>query len=698
MASLLFLCLIGVVPGALASGLVTALLIASRSTVSAPENGVSPPTNGSTANPLVCNTNDCKLLAQWLRVKVDQTVDPCDDFYQFVCDDYKRLDLLSKTQLDVEQISIYAAYTSNVPATGQTAWQKAMALIKACLTTIDSKRDETKELTGWMTSLGLDLNNLNSSEPFEPVDMVVRFSLDIGVPILLAFSFKDVAMVNNKRLMSLIPTSFDLLLLGDGDTDQHTPVVKNDHLRSLQKYGVDRSRVEGLYLEIRKYETYISSSFTSSLSEHRWDDMLGTIQDLGELTKPIITGETWAGSIAKYTKQMYRGNDTIRYAEFAPVFLAKVLGHEGVGLNGMRCYMAWSLFRKLINYTDLDGMAKHAMESPLKFCYRQAKRLMGYAVNSRFFHSVVNKKTFMEANEMASSIRKAFQAAFRSSSWITGSVRKTARRKMMNMRQYIGAVGASLDAAHVEKYYASFPDLPTNQFFKAWRQAKAAAIRQTWADTTILLKNYDKVNAMYDGKYNLLVVLPLMLLPSILFTKGPAAFNYGSLGTILGHEMMHGYDVENSKYDENAKERQWFSREAAEHYANKTFCLRQFHKNVLRRRQEVLNDTVDSENIADLGGTTMAYSAFRSLPASKRETTLPGVTMTANQLFFVGHCTPWCEEQTTKPPRWLSGRSKYAPGRSRCIVPLMNMPEFSDAFHCKRGSYMNPSNKCKFWT
>ncbi|XP_070389916.1 neprilysin-2-like isoform X3 [Dermacentor albipictus] len=601
MASLLFLCLIGVVPGALASGLVTALLIASRSTVSAPENGVSPPTNGSTANPLVCNTNDCKLLAQWLRVKVDQTVDPCDDFYQFVCDDYKRLDLLSKTQLDVEQISIYAAYTSNVPATGQTAWQKAMALIKACLTTIDSKRDETKELTGWMTSLGLDLNNLNSSEPFEPVDMVVRFSLDIGVPILLAFSFKDVAMVNNKRLMSLIPTSFDLLLLGDGDTDQHTPVVKNDHLRSLQKYGVDRSRVEGLYLEIRKYETYISSSFTSSLSEHRWDDMLGTIQDLGELTKPIITG-------------------------------------------------------------------------------------------------VVNKKTFMEANEMASSIRKAFQAAFRSSSWITGSVRKTARRKMMNMRQYIGAVGASLDAAHVEKYYASFPDLPTNQFFKAWRQAKAAAIRQTWADTTILLKNYDKVNAMYDGKYNLLVVLPLMLLPSILFTKGPAAFNYGSLGTILGHEMMHGYDVENSKYDENAKERQWFSREAAEHYANKTFCLRQFHKNVLRRRQEVLNDTVDSENIADLGGTTMAYSAFRSLPASKRETTLPGVTMTANQLFFVGHCTPWCEEQTTKPPRWLSGRSKYAPGRSRCIVPLMNMPEFSDAFHCKRGSYMNPSNKCKFWT
>ncbi|XP_037565191.1 neprilysin-1 [Dermacentor silvarum] len=119
---------------------------------------------------------------------------------------------------------------------------------------------------------------------------------------------------------------------------------------------------------------------------------------------------------------------------------------------------------------------------------------------------------------------------------------------------------------------------------------------------------------------------------------------------------------------------------------------------VLRPRQDVLNDTVDSENLGDLGGTTMAYSAFTSLPPSKRDITLPGVAMTANQLFFVGHCTPWCEKRTTNSPPWLAGYDRYPPGRSRCIVPLMNMPEFSDAFHCKQGSYMNPPNKCMFWT
>ncbi|XP_054930104.1 membrane metallo-endopeptidase-like 1 [Dermacentor andersoni] len=213
----------------------------------------------------------------------------------------------------------------------------------------------------------------------------------------------------------------------------------------------------------------------------------------------------------------------------------------------------------------------------------------------------------------------------------------------------------------------------------------------------MLLHMGTEANAAYLPKYNTMFILPSALLPNLLFTEGPAAFNYGSMGMIMAHEMMHGYDVDGSQYDENTKQRHWFSPESTEHYVNWTLCLREYHKNVLQRRQ-VLNDTVDSENIADLGGTPMAYSAFTSLPSSKRDTMLPGVAMTADQLFFIGYCTPWCEKQTTESPPWLSGRHRYPPRRSRCIVPLMNMPEFSDAFHCKQGSYMNPPNKCMLWT
>ncbi|XP_049519706.1 neprilysin-1-like [Dermacentor silvarum] len=422
----------------------------------------------------------------------------------------------------------------------------------------------------------------------------------------------------------------------------------------------------------------------------------GPIQDLGKVTQPTITGEMWAALIAKYTKNTYQGSDVIIYQVFSPLFLAKALESAEVGSHGMRCYIAWSLFRQLVKYTDPDLLVKD--EKPEDVCYERANRLMGYAITSRYFHSVISKKTILKVKEMASNIRKAFQGAFQSSSWMTGSVREAALRKITNMRHHIGAIGAMLDDAYVDKYYASFPDLPTDRFFKAWREAAAAAIHQTWADATMMLHKETEANAFYTGQFNTMHIQASVLLPNLLFTEGPAAFNYGSFGRIIGHEMMHGYDVNGSQYDENGKLSPWLSPQSTMHYVNSTLCLRHMHKDVLERRQEVLNETIDSENIADLGGTTMAYSAFTSLPPSKRDATLPGVAMTANQLFFVGHCTPWCEKQTTDSPLWLSGRSSYAPGRSRCVVPLMNMPEFSDAFHCKQGSYMNPPNKCTFWS
>ncbi|XP_075539392.1 neprilysin-1-like isoform X1 [Dermacentor variabilis] len=393
---------------------------------------------------------------------------------------------------------------------------------------------------------------------------------------------------------------------------------------------------------------------------------------------------------------MYRGRDIITYRKSIVRFLAKALESKDVGPHGMLCYMGWSVFRQLVKYTDPDQLVEK--KNPEDVCYSQASRLMGYAITSRFYQSVVSKKTLMEANEMASNIRKAYQAAFRMSSWMTGSVRETALKKITNMRHHIGAAGALLDGAYVEKYYASFPDLPTDRFFIAWREAAAAAIQQVWTDTTMLLHGESTANAHYLQKYNTMVVPVAVLLPNIFYTEGPAGFNYGSIGTIMSHEMMHGYDVTGSQYDENAKLRRWLSPESTEHYVNSTLCLRHFHKYVLQPRREVLNDTLDSENIADFGGTPIAYSAFTSLPPSKRDATLPGVAMTANQLFFVGHCSPWCETNTTASPPWLSGRFRYPPGRSRCIVPLMNMPEFSDAFHCKQGTYMNPPNKCRLWT
>ncbi|KAH7934600.1 hypothetical protein HPB51_029034 [Rhipicephalus microplus] len=110
----------------------------------------------------------------------------------------------------------------------------------------------------------------------------------------------------------------------------------------------------------------------------------------------------------------------------------------------------------------------------------------------------------------------------------------------------------------------------------------------------------------------------------------------------------------------------------------------------LTGQEDHLDDELDSENLADFVGARLAYAAYASLPEDVKRMKLAGFDMSPEKLFFINQCSRVCA--------WSSIPKKhYAPFRSRCIVPLRNMPEFSRAFRCKAGTLMNPRNKCTFW-
>ncbi|XP_070389842.1 neprilysin-2-like isoform X2 [Dermacentor albipictus] len=161
---------------------------------------------------------------------------------------------------------------------------------------------------------------------------------------------------------------------------------------------------------------------------------------------------------------------------------------------------------------------------------------------------------------------------------------------------------------------------------------------------------------------------------------------------VVGHEIMHGYDVNGTMYDASGTHRPWATPEFLGNYTEKALCLRESHKAAkkMKARQALLDDTLDSENLADFAGTATAYAAYASLPALQRNLKLPGLNLRADHLFFVAHCAKWCENVD-------DASARYAAGRSRCIVPLSNMVEFSDAFGCAPGTPMNPPKKCVFW-
>ncbi|KAL3184307.1 hypothetical protein MRX96_032108 [Rhipicephalus microplus] len=116
----------------------------------------------------------------------------------------------------------------------------------------------------------------------------------------------------------------------------------------------------------------------------------------------------------------------------------------------------------------------------------------------------------------------------------------------------------------------------------------------------------------------------------------------------------------------------------------------------LNDQQATLNETVDSENLADLVATVVAYAAYSSLPRKYKDVKLATLDLSTERLFFINHCVKWCAEESEEQhaPSYLQ---RHALPRSRCIVPLMKMSEFSRTLNCAPETPMNPRRKCTFW-
>ncbi|XP_075744382.1 neprilysin-1-like [Rhipicephalus microplus] len=243
---------------------------------------------------------------------------------------------------------------------------------------------------------------------------------------------------------------------------------------------------------------------------------------------------------------------------------------------------------------------------------------------------------------MVSNIQKAFREKFEASSWVTGDDRLVVVQKLANMKTYVGSAGERFKGDYVEKLYEAYPDVPPNHLFPSWIEALSLSSHYLWADSTTWLYDETEVNAFYEIRKNVLVLPTAIISRPLYYDQGPPAINYGALGAIR------------------------------------------------QRAREEVDDFTDSENLADFVGVRLAYKAFSSLPQHQRRLTLVGLNMSAERLFFIGHCFRSCSQVNNLAPQ-------YAPYRSRCIVPLMNMPEFSNAFGCTAGEPMNPREKCRFW-
>ncbi|XP_075744567.1 neprilysin-1-like [Rhipicephalus microplus] len=310
---------------------------------------------------------------------------------------------------------------------------------------------------------------------------------------------------------------------------------------------------------------------------------------------------------------------------------------------------------------------------------------MNLAILSDYFKVAAPTERLNEVRQLVFRIKDAFFEAVHSSSWLTSSARTRLLDKLEEMEVLVGSPGDRLEPEFVERFYKPLHDVPVNRLFSSWIEGRRLNTHYRWKDQKTMFYDEERVRTFLMGS-NTAVITSGQVHRPFIYEYGPPALNYAGMGMTIGHILMRGFD------DAHLGGQFWSGKDLKKEYAKRTLCLRRSHRSLLSLggQHEVLNDVLDSETLADFEGTKFAYAAYDALPEEDRSVKLAGFIASSDQLFFINLCAGWCA-------KYASPGKNQAPYRSRCIVPLKNMPEFSRAFGCDAGTPMNPDEKCTFW-
>jgi putative endopeptidase len=206
------------------------------------------------------------------------------------------------------------------------------------------------------------------------------------------------------------------------------------------------------------------------------------------------------------------------------------------------------------------------------------------------------------------------------------------------------------------------------------------------------------VNAYYNPRRNEIVFPAGILQPPFFFPDADDAVNYGGMGAVIGHEMTHGFDDQGRKSDAEGNLKDWWAPEdAAKYVTQATLVQKQFDGFVAVDSLHVNGKLTLGEDIADLGGLSIAYGALERALAGKPHTRIDGFT--PEQRFFLSFAQIWREKMRPEALKLQVNTDPHAPGRYRVLGPLANMTEFQQAFGLKDGDAMvRPADlRAKIW-
>jgi predicted metalloendopeptidase len=330
-------------------------------------------------------------------------------------------------------------------------------------------------------------------------------------------------------------------------------------------------------------------------------------------------------------------------------------------------------------------------------CVSATDRAMGEALGAVYVLKAFPPAAKARALEMVRNLEAALKSDISTLNWMSETTRKQAIIKLDAFLNKIGYPDKWRDYSTLtvdrSSYVANRLRVAKFNEERDWNKIGKPVDRMEW------LLSPPTVNAYYNPQINEIVFPAGILQPPYFDATADDALNYGAMGSVIGHEMTHGFDDEGRQFDSTGNLANWWSDADLKAFNERAECIvKQFNGFEVEKGLFENGKLVQGESIADLGGLVVAYAAFqKSMEGKPRPANIDGFT--PEQRFFLGFARGWAENIRPELARLLVNSDPHPLAKFRVNGPLSNMPQFAAAFQCKDGEVMvrPEKDRCVIW-
>jgi putative endopeptidase len=323
---------------------------------------------------------------------------------------------------------------------------------------------------------------------------------------------------------------------------------------------------------------------------------------------------------------------------------------------------------------------------------------LGEAVGQAYVKRYFPPENKARMVEMVKAIEVALDEDIENSAWMSPKTKKLAHEKLATQVDKIGYPDHWRDYSAVEiKRDDLLGNVQRASAFEIGRRIakfNQPVDRREWGMTP------PTVNAYEDSQTNTINFPAGILQPPYFDVAQLDAVNYGAIGAVIGHEIIHGYDDQGRKFDAQGNLRDWWTPEDAANYDQRDACITdEYTQDVPEAGVQQNGKLSAGEDTADNGGIHIALGGLQSKLKSQGKDldTVTDSGLTQLQTFFVSYANVWCSQLRPEAARTAVMSQGHSLGRYRVNNVVGNMSEFAHAFSCKAGQPMVRAKSCRVW-